>query len=193
MGGAATDEEDQGLQGVAVVPSGVAVGGSSPSPVPDRVCYSRKLVEGLIVDAAKEGVPNVECFLGRKPRVLLVDDQAIHFHAPRRAFNQMGFVTETAADGVLAVAQANASQFDIIVMDMKMPNLNGDLAIKQIVENPKHSETLIVGYSTDEGEETPGAMFEAGANIFLHKPAKGPGPWVAIAQIQFPQIVTRAE
>ena len=82
---------------------------------------------------------------------------------------------ETANDGVAAVAkmeQAVPGQYDLILMDIQMPVMNGYEAAKRIrsMKNPEIASTPIVAMTANAFEEDREKSYEAGMNGHLAKP-----------------------
>ncbi|MFI8822933.1 response regulator [Streptomyces sp. NPDC053431] len=111
----------------------------------------------------------------RRPiRVLLADDQALL----RSAFKvlvdsepDMEVVAE-AADGAEAVAQARATQADVVLMDIRMPGTDGLAATRMITADPELSDVRIVMLTTFEVDEYVVQSLRAGASGFLGKGAE---------------------
>ncbi|HWD63572.1 MAG TPA: response regulator transcription factor [Solirubrobacteraceae bacterium] len=84
-----------------------------------------------------------------KLRVLIADDQPLMragFRAVLEATGEMEVVAE-AVDGVEAVISAKASHPDVILMDVRMPNLDGIEAIKRL---PNHRVLVLTTFGLDE-------------------------------------------
>jgi DNA-binding NarL/FixJ family response regulator len=84
-----------------------------------------------------------------KLRVLIADDQPLMragFRAVLEATGEIEVVAE-AADGLEAVANAKAAQPDVILMDVRMPNLDGIEAIKRL---PHHRVLVLTTFGLDE-------------------------------------------
>jgi CheY-like chemotaxis protein len=67
-------------------------------------------------------------------RVLVVDDEELVRNMARLALERCGYSVETAADGARAVhaVAARASQFDAVLLDLTMPSMGGDEALREI-------------------------------------------------------------
>ncbi|MFN3866049.1 MAG: response regulator [Demequina sp.] len=102
-------------------------------------------------------------------RVLLVDDQALvrmGFSLVLGAEDGLVVVGE-AGDGATAVAQARALRPDVVLMDVRMPGMNGIDATRLIVaENP---DTRVVVLTTFDLDEYAFGALRAGASGFLLK------------------------
>jgi CheY-like chemotaxis protein len=82
-----------------------------------------------------------------------------------------GIQTQTARDGAEALAAVDASvePFDVIVLDIEMPHMNGWQALKAIRQLPQGRLVPIVMF-TGYGHETKARALEEGANCLVHKP-----------------------
>ena len=72
---------------------------------------------------------------GTKPtakRVLVVDDNAINRRVARTFLEQNGYEIDEAHDGRHALEKLNASKFDLVLMDIHMPELDGQRAFDQL-------------------------------------------------------------
>ena len=104
-----------------------------------------------------------------KIRVLLVDDQQLirlGFRMVLEAENDIEVVGE-AGDGEVAIAQAAALQPDLVLMDIRMPGLDGIAATEQIVH--RHPQTRVLVLTTFDLDEYAFGAIRAGASGFLLK------------------------
>jgi DNA-binding NarL/FixJ family response regulator len=107
-------------------------------------------------------------------RVLIADDQAMVREGFSVLLNaQPGIeVVATAVNGVEAVAKAGELRPDVIVMDIRMPELNGIEATRQITADPDLSTKILILTTFDLDEYVYQAL-RAGASGFLLKDASG--------------------
>jgi CheY-like chemotaxis protein len=106
------------------------------------------------------------------PRILLVDDIPAMRIAVRGLLEDADLsVIGEAADGLQAVAMAAELQPDVVVMDVRMPGLDGLQATRQITD--AHPHIRVVVYSVFDSDETQQAARHAGAAAFV---AKGSPP-----------------
>jgi CheY-like chemotaxis protein len=142
----------------------VAVIGEQPGPTDapagDRAGYD-PAVEQQSDPAAESALP---------PRVLIVDDAPAMRAALRGLLEDHGLaVIGEAADGLQAVTMAEQLQPDIIVMDVRMPGLDGLQATTRITG--AHPHIRVVVYSVFDSDETQHAAHRAGAAVFVPKHA----------------------
>ena len=78
----------------------------------------------------------------------------------------------TAMQGGLAVELAREHQPDLIVLDLHLPDLNGDEVIDRLRQDPRTAETPVVIYSADATDRQVRRLLDAGAVDYLTKPAK---------------------
>ena len=105
-------------------------------------------------------------------RILLVDDQALlrmGFRLVLDAEPDMAVVGE-AGDGAAAIGQVQALHPDVVLMDVRMPGMNGIEATARIVAD--HAETRVLILTTFDLDEYAFAALRAGASGFLIKDAK---------------------
>ncbi len=103
--------------------------------------------------------------------VALVDDQALvraGFHALLAAEADISVVAE-AADGATAVAQVRRHRPQVVLMDIRMPRVDGLEATAQITADPDLAATRVVVLTTFELDEYVFGALRAGASGFLLK------------------------
>lgn len=105
-----------------------------------------------------------------KPRILLVDDDYFNQSIFSRLLEEAGLPFESANDGAEALAKTEAESFDLILMDVQMPFMNGLEATRAIRKSANYQKTPIVAISANAFEEDRLRCFEAGMDAFLAKP-----------------------
>ena len=101
------------------------------------------------------------------PRVLLVDDNAAMRGVLRGLLEDAGLVVVgVAADGLEGVAQAEALDPDVVLMDWRMPLLDGIRATRRIRQRLPHIQVVMFTHAQSEGAEV---ARQAGAAAFLPK------------------------
>ena len=106
----------------------------------------------------------------QRMRVLIAEDDALNAAMLRAVIEQLGHQVVHAVDGQRALDLARVCEFDLLMIDGRMPNLDGPAAIAAIRElNGDNAQTPIVaviGGDADEAEE----CSQAGADVVLRKP-----------------------
>ena len=70
-------------------------------------------------------------------RVLIVDDNKLNIKVARRALDDFHFNIDECYDGVECLQKVvNGNEYDLILMDIMMPNMSGETAIQKLKENP---------------------------------------------------------
>jgi DNA-binding NarL/FixJ family response regulator len=116
--------------------------------------------------------------------VQLVDDQSLvraGFHALLDAEDDITVVAE-AADGESAVEQAREHRPQVVLMDIRMPKVNGLQATAQITADPDLCETRVVVLTTFELDEYVFGALRSGASGFLLKDVE-PADLVAAVRV----------
>ena len=102
--------------------------------------------------------------------ILLAEDNLINQKVAQSIFKNIGYEIEIAKNGAEAVELMEKQKFDVLFMDLLMPEMDGYQAAEHI---RAAGHTLpIVAMSADETDETRKAAFEAGMNDYLMKPTR---------------------
>lgn len=85
-------------------------------------------------EVRKEELKNAD--YGSK-KVLIVDDNKLNIKVARRALQDFNFEIDECYDGVECLGKVvNGNEYDLILMDIMMPNMSGETAISKLKENP---------------------------------------------------------
>ncbi|NML43608.1 response regulator [Ramlibacter sp. G-1-2-2] len=112
----------------------------------------------------------LEAYRGRS--VLLVEDNDISAEVVAELLAGAGLQVERAADGVEAVAHASRQAFDLVLMDMQLPRMDGLQATRAIRALPGWQARPIIALTASVFEETRRQCMEAGMSDFLGKPVR---------------------
>ncbi|NRA30142.1 MAG: response regulator [Parvularculaceae bacterium] len=102
--------------------------------------------------------------------ILLAEDNEINAVLARAVVERGGHRLTLVGDGAAAVEAANAREFDLILMDMHMPVMNGLEAVKEIRKAETNRRVPIIALTANALQEDQDACFAAGMDDFLSKP-----------------------
>ena len=114
-------------------------------------------------------------------KILVVDVNEVNRDMLSRRLKRCGFDVETAANGKEALKLVDAGNFDLILLDIMMPILNG-LAVLKILRQtyPANELPIIMATAKDRSEDVMDAL-ELGANDYVTKPIDFP---IVLARVQ---------
>lgn len=103
-------------------------------------------------------------------KVLVAEDNEINQLIITRMLLALGHSVQVVADGRAVVQQAEAEEYDVILMDYRMPGVDGLEATRAIRRSRRNPATPIIGLSANVLEADRSACIEAGMDDFLSKP-----------------------
>ncbi len=103
-----------------------------------------------------------------KKRILVVDDEQMIIDTITIILEEMGYEVHGLTDPVKAVDEAVKGGYDLILLDLRMPEMNGaEVAASILKERPDAVILIQTGYPTDPLAQK---ALEAGAQALLKKP-----------------------
>ncbi|MBI1374818.1 MAG: response regulator [Phycisphaera sp.] len=109
-------------------------------------------------------------------RVLLVEDNPVNQKIGVHTLTMQGFAVDVANDGREALKKIEAARYDIVLMDMQMPSMDGLEATRAIrqreAQAPSHPHLPIVAMTANNDSEDRDRCLEAGMDAFISKPFK---------------------
>ena len=106
-------------------------------------------------------------------KILIVDDSSTMRRIIGNVVMQLGFSRDDfdeAEDGVKACKQLAETQYDIILTDWNMPNMNGLELVKKVRAEGNHQKTPIIMITTEGGKGEVVTALKAGVNNYIVKP-----------------------
>ena len=102
--------------------------------------------------------------------ILTVDDSASIRLTTRVALSNAGYQITEAVDGMDGIAKLNDGQFDLIVTDLNMPNMDGLTMIRELRKMPAHMGVPVIFLTTESDNDMKQQAKAAGATGWLTKP-----------------------
>ena len=106
------------------------------------------------------------------PRVLIAEDNSVNQKVAATMLQKMGCDVEVVKNGTLALAMCKKEIFELIFMDLSMPEMSGLEATEAIREIEYYERVPIVALTAQEPKEYRDKCFKAGMNDFLSKPLR---------------------
>jgi GAF domain-containing protein/CheY-like chemotaxis protein len=103
-------------------------------------------------------------------RILLAEDNAVNQKLALRLLSNMGYKADVAGDGARAVAAVEEGAYDVVLMDVQMPELDGLEATRQIRARWPNRSLHIVAMTANAMAGDRDACLAAGMNDYLSKP-----------------------
>ncbi len=106
----------------------------------------------------------------KKCRILVVDDGITMRMYYRDVLENAGFEVEEAVNGMEGIERAMTGMFDLLVVDINMPKMDGYEVIRTVREDDKLWRVPVLTISTEDKELDAVKAYEAGANFYMTKP-----------------------
>ncbi len=106
----------------------------------------------------------------RKPRILIIEDDEYSREAIEHLLNAKGCETKSTAEGILGYCEARRFPPDVIVLDLNLPDIDGEQVLRKIRGNRFIGDVpiiVITGYMPDEIP----AEVHSSADFCITKPA----------------------
>ncbi|SFF63239.1 response regulator [Thermoflexibacter ruber] len=126
---------------------------------------------GQEIDKNKKAISH-ELGIFNKEKILLVEDNLANQLVAKRFLTKWGLQVSIAEDGEIALKMLQYEDFDLVLMDIQMPNMNGYEATKVIrkMKQEKYRKLPIIALTASVNSGIDGKILEAGMNDYVLKP-----------------------
>ncbi|MDR1776214.1 MAG: response regulator [Desulfovibrio sp.] len=133
--------------------------------------FSYEVDQVAVAEGAHDG-PTLPLMTGK--RILVVDDVDMNREIVQALLNDSGALLDMAADGAEAVRKFSENHYDVILMDLHMPVMDGFEAARRIraLGIPGADVVRIIALTADTGGDVLARCLEAGMNDHLGKPVE---------------------
>lgn len=101
-------------------------------------------------------------------KLLVVEDEMSLQSALQKGFTKLGYAVDTASDGEEALERYYSSLYDVIILDMNLPKIDGIEVLKEIRKENSEIRVLILSARSELEDKIAG--LDMGANDYLAKP-----------------------
>ena len=116
-------------------------------------------------------------------RVLLAEDHQINRLLVGKILNRVNIEPDFACDGVEVLERLKTQSYDVILMDLQMPNMDGLTAAHHIRANYKSKQPYIIALTANVFAEDKAKCYAAGMNDFVSKPVTMDGLVSALKKV----------
>ncbi|MGC8867114.1 MAG: response regulator transcription factor [Elusimicrobiales bacterium] len=103
-------------------------------------------------------------------KILVVDDDVIFRHLVKELLENNGYEVHTAKDGVDGLEKLKIEKYDLVILDVNMPNLNGFETLSKIREDEELFDIPVIMLTVKAMVNDQIQGFEYGADEYLTKP-----------------------
>ena len=118
-----------------------------------------------------EASPTVDLDTAKSPaRILIVEDNQVNQRVVTTVLRKHGYIVELANDGQEALTKLESGEFDLVLMDVQMPILDGLEATRLIRKNPSWQDLPIIAMTAHAMNGDKERCLAAGMNAYVSKP-----------------------
>jgi two-component system, sensor histidine kinase and response regulator len=135
-------------------------------------CIAKALGFQQEIDMEKQRDAISQPFPDRDVKILLVEDNSANQELARRILNKFGFEVEIASNGMIAVKCCEEYTYDLVLMDIEMPIMDGFQATSEIRKQQKNADIPIIALTAHAIEGYRERCLAYGINDYLTKPLR---------------------
>ncbi|MDB5268102.1 MAG: transcriptional regulator [Hymenobacter sp.] len=106
----------------------------------------------------------------KTPHILIVDDEPNIVMSLEFLMRKNGFQVGIARNGTEALAAIDQTPYDLILLDIMMPDVDGLQVCRQLRQRPDRAGTKVIFLSAKSREADMQKGYEAGADLYIPKP-----------------------
>jgi CheY-like chemotaxis protein len=129
-----------------------------------------------LLEVLRNPAPQLSASAALRPsralRILLADDSPVNRTLGVIVLARAGHQVDAVSDGAQALEQASRNKYDLILMDVDMPEMDGIAATRRIRTLPDCASIPIIALTAFASDEIAGQCREAGMNLFIEKPIR---------------------
>ncbi|MAX79618.1 MAG: hypothetical protein CL843_05525 [Crocinitomicaceae bacterium] len=103
-------------------------------------------------------------------KILIAEDNLVNQKLATMILEKLGYVADTVANGVEAIESVNRQKYDIVFMDVQMPEMDGYLATRIITKQHKENRPIIIAMTANAMEGDRQRAIQEGMDDYLSKP-----------------------
>jgi CheY-like chemotaxis protein len=103
-------------------------------------------------------------------RILVVDDDENILNLEKTILEGKGFQVTRAAGGAEALTLLGTGSFDLVLLDVMMPGVDGFTVCRKIKEDPRTKDLPVIFLTAKGGGDALAEGFESGAVMYINKP-----------------------
>lgn len=116
-------------------------------------------------------------------RILVVDDEPDILQFEEMVLGRAGYSVDTAADGPRALRQLTDTDYDLFILDVMMPEMNGFDVCRTLRANSRNADVPVLFLTAKREPKALLLGFEAGATMYLSKPFTADKLLVAVSTL----------
>ena len=103
-------------------------------------------------------------------KILVVDDSPTVRKLINYVLRKKDYVTEEAEDGMDAMEKLSATEIDLVIVDLNMPNMDGISFVRNLRNSYYNLDLPVIMLTTTSDDDLRKEAYGAGVNMFLNKP-----------------------